>query len=81
MAKLADVQDLGSCAARRVGSTPTIRTITQKRPFGLFCVIGKKLRGGRRARVKKQSGGLFFRATAPPAGGRPPLSAPKQKDS
>ena len=26
MAELADVQDLGSCAARRVGSTPTTRT-------------------------------------------------------
>lgn len=25
MAELADVQDLGSCAARRVGSTPTAR--------------------------------------------------------
>ena len=27
MTELADVQDLGSCAARRVGSTPTTRTI------------------------------------------------------
>ena len=27
MAELADVQDLGSCAARRVGSSPTTRTI------------------------------------------------------
>ena len=27
MAELADVQDLGSCAERRVGSTPTTRTI------------------------------------------------------
>ena len=26
MAELADVQDLGSCAVRRVGSTPTTRT-------------------------------------------------------
>lgn len=26
MAELADVQDLGSCAARRVGSSPTTRT-------------------------------------------------------
>lgn len=26
MMELADVQDLGSCAARRVGSTPTTRT-------------------------------------------------------
>ena len=26
MAELADVQDLGSCAARRVGSTPITRT-------------------------------------------------------
>ena len=27
MAELADVQDLGSCAERRVGSTPTTRTM------------------------------------------------------
>ena len=27
MAELADVQDLGSCGAIRVGSTPTTRTI------------------------------------------------------
>ena len=33
MAELADVQDLGSCAARRVGSTPTTRTINA---VGLF---------------------------------------------
>ena len=26
MAELADVQDLGSCAARRAGSTPVTRT-------------------------------------------------------
>ena len=26
MTELADVQDLGSCAARRVGSSPTTRT-------------------------------------------------------
>ena len=26
MTELADVQDLGSCAERRVGSTPTTRT-------------------------------------------------------
>ena len=29
MAELADVQDLGSCAARRVGSTPTTRTMNR----------------------------------------------------
>ena len=27
MAELADVQDLGSCVARRVGSNPTTRTM------------------------------------------------------
>ena len=27
MMELVDVQDLGSCAARRVGSSPTTRTI------------------------------------------------------
>ena len=29
MVELADAQDLGSCAARRVGSTPTTRTKTK----------------------------------------------------
>ena len=29
MTELADVQDLGSCAARRVGSTPTTRTTSE----------------------------------------------------
>ena len=33
MAELADVQDLGSCAARRVGSTPTTRTIMNELRF------------------------------------------------
>ena len=35
MAELADVQDLGSCAARRVGSTPTTRTKAGDKPEGL----------------------------------------------
>ena len=30
---MADVQDLGSCAARRVGSTPTTRTIENSSAF------------------------------------------------
>ena len=29
MAELADAQDLGSCGAIRVGSTPTTRTISE----------------------------------------------------
>lgn len=33
MVELADAQDLGSCAARRVGSTPTTRT---KKHVGSF---------------------------------------------
>ena len=32
MTELADVQDLGSCAARRVGSTPTTRTSKKRHP-------------------------------------------------
>ena len=32
MMELADMQDLGSCAERRVGSSPTIRI--NKHPFG-----------------------------------------------
>ena len=41
MVELADAQDLGSCAARRVGSTPTTRIIKNRRWFvknqRLFC--------------------------------------------
>ena len=36
MAELADVQDLGSCAARRVGSTPTTRTRSEQ---ALYCLL------------------------------------------
>ena len=47
MAELADVQDLGSCAARRVGSTPTTRTSKKRHPSGcLFfaaAALSKKL--------------------------------------
>ena len=39
MAELADVQDLGSCAERRVGSTPTTRT----RKRFIFVVFGNDL--------------------------------------
>lgn len=40
VAKLADALDLGSSAARRVGSTPSIRTITIKAPNGsLYCYV------------------------------------------
>ena len=48
MAKLADVQDLGSCAARRVGSTPTIRTKTKGLLRESFCFGATKstLMGG-----------------------------------
>ena len=48
MAELADVQDLGSCAARRVGSTPTTRTrarvpIPVKRGRGPCFLFFKKM--------------------------------------
>lgn len=36
MVKLVDMPDLGSGAARRVGSSPIIRTKKPKRKFGLF---------------------------------------------
>ena len=41
MTELADVQDLGSCAARRVGSTPTTRTIINEPRFS-NCFIEKR---------------------------------------
>ena len=37
MVELADAQDLGSCAARRVGSTPTTRTKKHADTFVLAC--------------------------------------------
>ena len=33
MMELADMQDLGSCAVRRAGSTPVIRTTSEGAPF------------------------------------------------
>jgi hypothetical protein len=39
MAELADVQDLGSCASRRAGSTPVTRT-RQKNPNFTFTKVG-----------------------------------------
>ena len=39
MVKLVDMPDLGSGAARRVGSSPIIRTKKSKRKFGLFLCI------------------------------------------
>ena len=35
MAELADAQDLGSGAAKRVGSSPTTRTIAKREGFSL----------------------------------------------
>lgn len=35
--ELADMQDLGSCAARRAGSSPVIRIKTPERRFRGFC--------------------------------------------
>ena len=37
--KLADTQDLGSCAARRAGSSPVTRTMQKVRSFGLFYFV------------------------------------------
>ena len=34
MVELVDTQDLGSCAARRVGSSPTTRTKNRQAPHG-----------------------------------------------
>ncbi len=41
MAELADVQDLGSCAARRVGSTPTTRTRSEQALYRLLRLFYK----------------------------------------
>ena len=43
--ELVDMQDLGSCAARRVGSSPFIRTTNKNRPSGLFLFVRIKRRG------------------------------------
>lgn len=39
MVKLVDMPDLGSGAARRVGSSPIIRTKAQTKVLGFFCGI------------------------------------------
>ena len=39
MAELADVQDLGSCAVRRVGSTPTTRTMNRTAAYFFAAVL------------------------------------------
>ncbi len=40
MVELADTQDLGSCAARYVGSSPTARTKKESRNSALFFHYG-----------------------------------------
>ena len=40
MAELADAQDLGSCEAIRVGSTPTTRTKKKDMTFGHVFLFG-----------------------------------------
>ena len=35
--ELADMQDLGSCAARRAGSSPVIRIKPRNEDSGIFC--------------------------------------------
>ena len=44
MAELADAQDLGSCAARRAGSTPATRTTSEQGPLcsDVFLCLGHK---------------------------------------
>ena len=39
MVELADAQDLGSCAARRVGSTPTTRIREKARWYVGICAL------------------------------------------
>ena len=48
MAELADAQDLGSCEAIRVGSTPTTRT--KKKDMTKRCLPIRKHRGAREKR-------------------------------
>lgn len=65
--ELADMQDLGSCAARRAGSSPVIRIKTPERRFRGFLrmetlnpgIQGLRCRSGRcRADVHRTSGTL-----------------------
>ena len=46
MVELVDTQDLGSCAARRVGSSPTTRTKNRQAPQGAcrFFMLGSGVR-------------------------------------
>ena len=53
MVKLADTQDLGSCAEKRAGSSPVIRTMTNvltafscQRTFVIFYLLNSDITGG-----------------------------------
>ena len=46
MAELADAQDLGSCEAIRVGSTPTTRTKSEQALYRLLRLIYLKNQNG-----------------------------------
>ena len=45
MVELVDTQDLGSCAARRVGSSPTTRTKNRQAATGGLPVFYARVRG------------------------------------
>ena len=47
MAELADAQDLGSCAVRRVGTTPTTRTTSPQASHCLRRLLYIKVTGAR----------------------------------
>ena len=60
-----------------VGSNPTPSAKINSICFMQVLFFCDVIEGIRRPRVKKQSGGLFFRGTAPSADGRIPHPTPK----
>ncbi len=54
VAKLADALDLGSSAARRVGSTPSIRTLTRSEMIGFFVFDSHECTNIKPLRIKER---------------------------
>ena len=69
MAELADVQDLGSCAARRAGSTPVTRTSREPRHairvrgslfYNLILASGSVMNNRTKKRMKAELSSVFY---------------------
>ena len=72
--ELVDMQDLGSCAARRVGSSPFIRTTNKGRPSGLLFVCEDKKKGVEGRVLENSPVDCFPAPPLRPQAGKPTIS-------